>query len=147
MAGNRVDIEVDNKRALAAMSRLIGTVEKPFAWLDRIGSRMVASTLLRFERETGPDGKPWLKSLRALLTGGQTLQDHGTLRSSITHVVRGDGVDIGSNLVYARIHQLGGQAGRGRKVTLPARPFLGIDDRDEAAIERIVAAALGEAAA
>lgn len=147
MAGNRIDIEIDDKRVRAALSRLIETVGKPFAALDEIGSRLVASTLRRFERETAPDGKPWLKSIRALLSGGQTLQDFGTLKGSITHVVHGDGVEVGSNLVYAAIHQFGGQAGRGRKVTIPARPFLGIDDSDAAAIERIVARHISQAAA
>jgi len=31
---------------------------------------------------------------------------------------------VGSNLVYARIHELGGYAGRGRKVKIPMRPYL-----------------------
>ena len=31
---------------------------------------------------------------------------------------------VGSNLVYARIHELGGLAGRGRKVKIPMRPYL-----------------------
>ena len=31
---------------------------------------------------------------------------------------------IGSNKVYAAIHQLGGQAGKNKKVTIPARPYL-----------------------
>ncbi|HBO4159162.1 TPA: phage virion morphogenesis protein, partial [Pseudomonas aeruginosa] len=35
-----------------------------------------------------------------------------------------DQAQIGSNLSYAPIQQLGGQAGRGRKVTIPARPYL-----------------------
>ena len=31
---------------------------------------------------------------------------------------------IGSNLAYARIHELGGQTGRNHSVKLPARPYL-----------------------
>ena len=31
---------------------------------------------------------------------------------------------IGSNKEYAAIHQFGGMAGRGRKVEIPARPYL-----------------------
>jgi phage virion morphogenesis protein len=33
-------------------------------------------------------------------------------------------------VVYARIHQLGGKAGRGHAVTLPARPYIGISEDD-----------------
>ena len=34
---------------------------------------------------------------------------------------------IDSNKKYAAIHHLGGKAGRGRKVTIPARPYLPIN--------------------
>jgi len=37
---------------------------------------------------------------------------------------------VGTNVVYAAIHQFGGKAGRGRKVTIPARPFLKLTDED-----------------
>ena len=35
---------------------------------------------------------------------------------------------IGSNKVYAAIHQLGGQAGKNKSVTIPARPYLNLTD-------------------
>ena len=35
---------------------------------------------------------------------------------------------IGSNKVYAAIHQLGGQASKNKKVTIPARPYLKLTD-------------------
>lgn len=34
-------------------------------------------------------------------------------------------VEVGSHMAYARIHNEGGQAGRGRKVTIPQRRFIG----------------------
>ena len=43
-------------------------------------------------------------------------------------------VEIGSNpsaKAYAAIHQFGGQAGRGRKVTIPARPYILLQTEDE----------------
>jgi phage virion morphogenesis protein len=39
-------------------------------------------------------------------------------------------------LKYARIHQLGGMAGRGRKVKIPARPYLVFRPEDPAAIAK-----------
>ena len=148
MAGQRIGVEVDDEAVREAIERLVTTIAAPRAAFDRIGSYLVAATLRRFETETAPGGKPWLKSLRAIAEGGQTLTDHGHLRGSITHNVAagGRGVDVGSNLVYAAIHNFGGQAGRGRKVTLPARPFLGIDDRDRDSILGIVRRALQGAA-
>lgn len=35
---------------------------------------------------------------------------------------------IGSNKVYAAIHQLGGQAGKNKKTTIPTRPYLKLTD-------------------
>ena len=113
---------------------------------DEIGSSIANSVLDRFERQHGPDGAPWTPSLRAQTENGQTLTDSAHLRQSITWAVTGDGVEIGTNKVYAAIHQFGGQAGRGQSVTLPARPFLGLsdDDRDEIAaiIEDYIAEAM-----
>lgn len=37
---------------------------------------------------------------------------------------------IGSNKVYAAIHQLGGQAGKNKKTTIPARPYLNLFEND-----------------
>lgn len=52
----------------------------------------------------------------------------GHLRRSIKTSVKetGDTVQgiIGSNVIYAAIHEFGGMAGRGLKSKIPARPFL-----------------------
>jgi len=37
---------------------------------------------------------------------------------------------IKGNKVYAAIHQLGGQAGKNKKITIPARPYLKLTDND-----------------
>ena len=147
MVAQVVGVEVDDAQVRAALRRLVATVAAPRATFDRIGAYLVTATLDRFDREQGPDGKPWQKSIRAMADGGLTLTDHGDLRGSITHNVAGDGreVRVGSNLVYAAIHQFGGKAGRNKSVTLPARPYLGISARDGDAILRIVSRALARA--
>lgn len=55
------------------------------------------------------------------------LQKSGRLRDSIIPKVSDDEVVVGTNMKYAAIHQFGGMAGRGRKVKIPARPFMPID--------------------
>ena len=64
---------------------------------------------------------------------GQILQVSGQLASSVNTYYDNDSAVIGSNLEYAAIHQLGGQAGRNKKVTIPARPYLKLlhDDTNE----------------
>ena len=62
--------------------------------------------------------------------------DTGRLRASIvagTPYKRGDSwmTRIGTNVVYGRIHEFGGFAGRNRSVRIPARPYLrpAVEDR------------------
>lgn len=95
--------------------------------LRDIGAAMLTSTQRRFEDEQGPDGAGWEATLR----GGAILRDTGRLYQSLTYAASAHQVEIGTNTVYARIHQLGGQTGRGHALTLPARPFLGMDAEDE----------------
>ncbi len=61
---------------------------------------------------------------------GQILQVTGQLASSVNTYYDEDSAIIGSNLAYAAIHQLGGQAGKNKKVTIPARPYLKLTDKD-----------------
>jgi len=56
-------------------------------------------------------------------------------------------VTIGSRLKYAAIHQYGGQAGRGNKVTIPARPYIGINGQMRTDIVAIIQSHLGAASA
>ena len=144
MAGQGGGVVVDTVALDGALARLAAVLSHPDDIMDRIGRYLVASTYRRFERERAPDGTPWLKSARAVAEGNRTLTDTGRLRGSIVHTLTdgGHGVEVGSNVVYAAIHQFGGLAGRGRRSRFPARPYLGIDERDRDAIARIVSRAL-----
>ena len=144
MVARTVGVEIESSTLNAALSRLAAALANPAAAMDQIGRYLVVSTLRRFERERAPDGSPWLKSARALAEGGQTLTDTGRLRGSIAHTVTDGGraVEVGSNVLYAAIHQFGGRAGKGLRAKIPARPYLGIDERDRDAIARIVSRAL-----
>lgn len=76
--------------------------------MDEIGSLLVATVAHRFAEEEGPDGEAWTPSRRAEDEGGVTLTDSARLRHSITHSAGATKVEIGTNLVYAGIHQFGG---------------------------------------
>lgn len=118
--------------------------------MESVGEALVSGTLQRFKDEEDPQGQKWPKSGRAAAEGGQTLTDTGRLQKSIDYAATSDKVMVGSNLVYARIHQKGGtitpkkakrlvfRGSDGRtvsadKVTIPPRPFLGVskDDMEE----------------
>ena len=59
---------------------------------------------------------------------GQILQVSGQLASSVSTAYDDNSAVIGLILAYAAIHQLGGQAGKNKKTTIPARPYLKLTD-------------------
>jgi phage virion morphogenesis protein len=96
------------EQALAALGRVASQAANPRGLYENVGMSLVVSTQRRFEQGIGPDGSPWPPSLRALAEGGKTLIDTARLMQSITFEARETGVDVGTNVVYAAIHQLGG---------------------------------------
>lgn len=65
-------------------------------------------TQLRFRTMRAPDGSAWVKSRRATEEGGQTLSMTRRLRNSITSAYDATTASVGTNVVYAAIHQMGG---------------------------------------
>lgn len=106
--------------------------------LESIGEALVSSSVKRFVDEQGPDGKRWKPSQRAATTGGKTLTDTGRLRNSIDYATARGKVMVGSNVRYARIHQLGGKTGRGHKINMPARPYLGFSKSDIEEVKKTI---------
>ena len=115
-----------------------------------IADIMRTQTLERFEAETGPDGVRWKPSQRALEDGGLTLTDTGHLKQSITAASTATSAVVGTNLLYAAIHQFGGSIraktqkalktpfGPRGAVNMPARPFVGFGPADIAEIEAVL---------
>jgi len=132
-------------KALAALRRLLVDT-KPL--MEEIGEIIVSQGQESFANQATPGGEPWLPSLRAQIEGGQTLADSGQLLASLSDEmeIEADTVAVGSSKVYAAIHQLGGQAGRGHAVKLPARAYLPDEDSlDMAEINAAVEAHFQEA--
>ncbi|WP_431474801.1 phage virion morphogenesis protein [Marinobacter sp. KM021] len=90
------------------------------------------------EEQQSPAGEPWQAwsaDYAATRHGGQSLlQGEGNLVDSITSEIEGDEALIGSNLVYAAIHQHGGTPDMAPgPAGIPAREYLGFsqDNLDE----------------
>lgn len=118
-------IQINDQEFQALVQRLtsLGIWAIPSALYD-VGESVRSMAIDAFSASASPEGADWKPSQRALAAGGKTLVDTGTLQNSLSVSASRDEVSVGSNMVYAAIHQLGGKAGRGRKVTLPARPYL-----------------------
>jgi phage virion morphogenesis protein len=98
-----------------------------------------------FENEKSPAGKKWKANIETKelkkwkLDAIQKdkefrkaiLHDTGALSRSFKKKVTKESVVVGTNLEYAAIHQFGGKAGRGRKVVIPARPYLPITQKGD----------------
>jgi phage virion morphogenesis protein len=92
----------------AALARLARLGQSPAPLMRAIANYGENSTRLRFERQTGPDGQRWQPSRRARKSGGATLKLSRRLLRSITSVHGSHSAAWGTNVVYGRIHQLGG---------------------------------------
>lgn len=136
MSGISLSYAIDDQAAMALFRRLEHVDTR--LMFGEIGSQLASSVAQRFKDGVDPDGNPWEPSERAKREGGKTLVDHEVLKSSITYNAYTDSVEVGSNMVYAAIHQFGGKTGRNHATTLVARPFLGINADDEDEIEGIV---------
>jgi len=145
MASVKLEFKIDDLIAQNALK----SIEKfnAFSMFDEIGQHLTSEAHQRFKDGIGPDGNVWQESERAKTKGGKTLVKAGHLRDSLTYIVflDGSGVEQGSDMVYAAIHQFGGKAGRNKSVDIVARPFLGLTDDDHAEINGIVEGFLSEA--
>lgn len=131
--------------------------------LKEIGEALTESTKRRFATSTAPDGSRWAPNAQTTYLGTLGAKDSkkdgrlnargsarvmskrplvvsGLLADQILYQVADDGVEIGSNLIYAGTHQFGAQQGefgrsaRGAPIPwgdIPARPFLGLSAEDE----------------
>lgn len=87
--------------------------------LDVVGAQIESQTRARISAGgPDPDGKPWKRLTAAYqarkrkISSGNILNLRGALRDSITHVASPDEGEVGSNLVYAGVHQRGGKIQR-----------------------------------
>ena len=120
MAG--FSIVIDDREVNALLTGLSTFQLSDFA--EIAGTELHKLSMAAFESKRDPvTGHTWKPSKK----NPDTLRDNGYLQKSVIWDVSGRGelVEMGSILHYARIHQLGGQAGRGRKVSIPQRRYLG----------------------
>lgn len=153
-----VRIEVNDAAVQGAFARLFAFGSDQTPAMRRIAEQLRQHVDERFEDERGPGGVPWPKSWRAREQAGQTLTDTARLRQSITFRAGPSSAEVGTNVRYAAVHQFGAtiraktakglvfRVGRTRsgwrrmqQVTIPARPFLGLDAQDIAEMDAIVA--------
>jgi len=115
--------EIIDALSKASMPKLLDIAAFAGAELEFISKKA-------FEHEKDPVAEKKWDPLKGPRPDGSTnpiLNYGGQLKRSLTWEAFPDGsVIFGSNMEYARIHQEGGQAGRDKKTTIPARPYMGV---------------------
>ncbi len=141
MAQSGFSVEIDDRRLKAVLKKLDTRTRNLKPAFEEIGELGVSSVTRNFEvggryRAAGswrggsnkwqPLSPVTLKKKR----GRGILLESTNLLNSINWSADRESVEIGSNRVYAAIHQFGGEAGPGKKVTIPARPYLVLQSGD-----------------
>lgn len=116
MASSGAGIRIDGlDSALRKVEGLSDAITNQRGMWQSVGAQVEQSIKRRFETGTGPGDKVWPKSLRALVQNGQTLVNTGLLSETITSNASDTGVEIGTNVLYAAIHQFGGTIHQGAR--------------------------------
>lgn len=157
MSGILLHAEIEDSGIRAKLMALLAFGRNPADAMRDIATYGESSTRERFRMQIGPDGNRWKPSLRVQLHGGKTLTKDGHLAGSITSRSSSKFAEWGSNRIYAAIHQIGGEIkakfsatlrfrlANGafvstNKVTIPERPYLGVNDENASDILDILQA-------
>lgn len=130
-----IKLDIDDREVKKELTRLAGRVQNRQPLMRKIAGIMKDAVEENFEQEGRPKWKP---SKRAMKQGGKTLQDTGQMAASVSEDYDNDSAAVGTNKKQAAIHQFGGKAGRGKKATIPARPFMKLTDSDLEEIKEAV---------
>lgn len=156
-------IEIVEDTLTPGLARVRAAAENLAEPMKLISAAMIKHTRDRFDHEYSPEGVPWEPSRRVIEKGGKTLFEHGDLRNALDRDSGADFAQVGviasaGPAIYAAIHQNGGiitprtskalktPFGPRGSVIIPARPFLGIEERDRTSAEQILTEHLEEAA-
>ena len=135
MSDEPIEIKIDNKKVEKALLEIAQKTSNLRPLMKNIAGIMADSTEENFKVEGQPKWKDLSEKTKTARKKsghypGQILQVSGQLALSVATQYDDTSVVIGSNKVYAAIHQLGGQAGKNKKTTIPARPYLKLTDDD-----------------
>lgn len=127
-------IEVQDQAVRQALTELAGKARDLSPAMRSIARLLRNTTEDAFAKQASPFGGAWaplkkstLKGRKGGGVGAKILQDSGQLAASLTATADATSATLTAGKAYAAIHQLGGQAGRGKKTTIPPRPFMPID--------------------
>ncbi|QIW15846.1 phage virion morphogenesis protein [Pasteurellaceae bacterium RH1A] len=133
-----IKITLNDTQAVSSLQQIARQLESPRRLYGILGESLKKIHNQRFKQEIDPEGNRWQalsdRTLALKRKRGKSLKilrQDGNLADRTAYNIKADGVEFGSSQPYAALHHFGGRAGRRRKVTIPARPWLGVGRRDE----------------
>lgn len=135
MSGVSLSVDVRGG-ARAELLAMISRIEDKRSFFTAASLMMRDQTMDRFTAQRDPNGRAWepLADATVEARGGRAkpiLEDTGSFRAQISPQPEADRAVVTTGpFVQAAILQFGGQAGRGLKTTIPARPYFGFGDGD-----------------
>lgn len=169
MGGVSLDIIIDDGAVQDALSRLARNAGDVRPVLIDMSEYMLREIEGRFRDEKDPDGNKWKELSFATLYGSfrgrktkksgghlaafrkyqarrKILTRKGHLRASMVYQISGGTARVGTNKVYAAVHQFGASFSilkTGAEINIPARPFLGINEANRRELIEIAKSHLG----
>lgn len=131
-------VQVDNVPVLEVLQQLADRMGDLSPFMQEVSGVLAFGVEEAFRLEQDPvTGQPWEELADATVAHrseaghwpGKILQVSGQMAVSYSTDFGPDFAVVGTNLVYAAIHQFGGPAGRNRSIEIPARPTLGLAEQ------------------
>lgn len=165
--GISITVTINAAQVRQAFNRLTLLMSDTTPVMRAIGTGLIAGTHDRFQMGVSPEGAPWKKltpQYAMTKRGAGILRESamaGGLMGSIAMEAGRDQVAVGSNKIYAAVHQfgatitpksgqylvfwMGGRLIKARSVTIPERPYLGVSSDDQVMIGDVVTGFLSRA--
>lgn len=131
-------IELDDKPLKLSLEAITKELKHPKTLYGILGETLKKTHAQRFKDQKTPTGEKWTPLATATLKRKQArgfssliLKQRGYLSDKLAYNTTDHSLEFGSSEKYARIHHKGGDAGRGKKVKIPARPWLGVSEKDK----------------
>lgn len=144
-----IKISLNDIQAAQQLHNIARQLQQPRKLYGVLGETLKKIHAERFKQEVDPEGNNWQSLSPKTLTRKQKkgkstkiLRQGGYLSDKTAYNYNDQNVEFGSDAKYARLHQFGGKAGRGKKVTIPKRPWLGVNAQDEQKLLRKATALL-----
>ncbi|MEI8389567.1 MAG: phage virion morphogenesis protein [bacterium] len=135
-----IEIKIEDKEIQQLLKKLIAKTENLRPLMKNIAGIMMDSVEENFEKEGRPE--KWQELSEVTIKQRKKkgyypctiLTMRGELAVSITSKYDDNSAIVGTNKAYAAIQQFGGNAGKNKKVKIPARPFLMLGEKEKVEI-------------